>query len=97
MQPGERQVLLRLPACRRQYPHPRRPGLPRGLGQQDGLAYARIAQEQQHPAFRIRRGHQFPQPGQFLLPADQARVPHAVIWTHVAEVNWALLGFLRAL
>ena len=73
VQPGERQVLLRLPAGRRQYPHPRRPGLPRGLGQQGGLAHARIAQEQQHPAFLIRRGQQFPQPGQFLLPADQAR------------------------
>jgi hypothetical protein len=74
VQPGERQVLLRLPAGRRQDPHPRRPGPPRRLGQQDGLAHARIAQEQQHPAFRIRRGHQIPQPGQFLLPADQARV-----------------------
>ena len=74
VQPGERQVLLRLPAGRRQHPHPRRPGLPRRLGQQDGLAQARIAQEQQHPAFRMRRGHQFPQPGQFLPPPDQARV-----------------------
>ena len=23
--------------------------------------------------------------------------PHAIIWTHAAEVNRALLGFLRAL
>ena len=23
--------------------------------------------------------------------------PHAIIWTHAAEVNQALLGFLRAL
>jgi hypothetical protein len=73
MQPGERQVLFRLPAGRRPDPHSRQPGLPRSLGQQDSLAHARIAKDQQHPALLIWRGRQFPQPRQFLRSPDQAR------------------------
>lgn len=74
VQPGERQVPLRLAAGGRQHPHPRRPGLARGLGQQDGLAQTRIAQEQQNVALLVGRGDQLPQQGQLLPPPDQVRV-----------------------
>ena len=74
MQPGKRQVLLRLPAGRRQYPHLRRLRIMSRPRQQDGLAHARIAEKQQHPAFRIWRRDQFPEPGLLRLPADQAHI-----------------------
>ena len=71
VQAGERQVLLGLPAGRGQHPQPRRPGLPFRIGEQDGLAHPRLAQQHQHLAVRRRRIHKPPQPGQLTVPADE--------------------------
>ena len=71
MQPGEREVGLRLPAGNRQRAHSCT-ARPLGyLRDQHGLAHPRLAQYHQHAA-RVRDGiYQRPQPGQLGVAPDQ--------------------------
>ncbi len=71
VQAGERQVLLGVPAGRGQHSQPGRPGLPFGIGQQDGLAHPCLTQQHQHLAARRGRIHKPPQPGQLTVSADE--------------------------
>jgi hypothetical protein len=70
VQPGEREFRLRLPPGDRQDPHACRPCPSGCVGQQRGLAHARLARDDQDVACLRDRVHQRAQPGQHGVPAD---------------------------
>jgi len=72
MQPGEGEFGLRFPAGDRQYPRAHRPGLPGCVGQQQSLAHASLARDEQDLACLRDRLHQRTQPHKPGFPANDA-------------------------
>ena len=72
MQPGEGEFRLRFPAGDRQYPRARRPGPPGCVGQQQSLAHASLARDEQDLACLRDRLHQRTQPHKPGFPANDA-------------------------